>query len=503
LHRYVQIEGELFETVQKSNIFPDSKTFVDSLPKYKPEIIIEKYNKLKNENEFSLKNFVYDNFTIPDIPENEINLPSLTSSGLSMYEHISRLWEILKREPDEHKEGSSLIPLPFPYIVPGGRFREIYYWDSYFTSEGLTVCGHLDMVENMVKNFACLIDKFGYIPNGNRMYYLGRSQPPFFCNMLEIIERYNGTEAILPYLKHLEKEYLFWMKGAKELSSSQRENLRTVIFDDGVILNRYFDEKNIPREESYREDLHLYNSTPQHRKANIYTNIRAACESGWDFSSRWLEDPYDLTSIKTCEIVPVDLNSIICNIEYKLSEWFYYQGDLAKGETYKTAAERRKEAIYKYFWDNEEGYFFDYSGIGRTDRWTLAGVYPMFYGIADKNQVTGIAKALEEKFLFPGGLVTTLIESGQQWDKPNSWAPLQWMAVKGLKRYNYNSLANEIASRFTNLAKQVFEKTGKMMEKYNVCNLDLPGGGGEYPLQDGFGWTNGVVTALNKALLVL
>ncbi len=480
MNKYIQTEGELFELVQLSRIFPDSKTFVDSYPSKKPEEILKKFHKEKDKADFNLKEFIEKYFIFPESQEKKIKPES------SMKKHIEALWDILSREADNDIPYSTLIALPFPYIVPGGRFREIYYWDSYFTSEGLSVAGKLDKVEHMIKNFAYLIDKYGHIPNGNRIYYPGRSQPPFFCSMIEILVRYKGIEAILPYLDTLEKEYLFWMKK------------RTVLLEEVSKLNCYMDDNNGPREESYREDIEIYNCAGDEHREHLYKNIRAACESGWDFSSRWLRDYRNLSTIRTTEILPVDLNSILYNMEIKLSEWFSFEGNKIKSREYAEHAERRLKSVNKYFWNREKGFFFDYSykDHSQTEVWSLAGLYPLFFKIATEEQAEKVSKHVSEKFLYKGGLVTTLNETGQQWDKPNGWAPLQWIAVKGLEFYGYNVLAKEIAKRFVNLSYRVFEKTGKMMEKYNVCDMALEAGGGEYPLQDGFGWTNGIVSAM-------
>jgi len=493
MNKYIQTEGELFELVQKSGVFCDCKTFVDACPVYEPEKIMDKFRNEKDKADFNLEIFVKENFKLPDDEKKEVNIPS----GLTMKEHILNLWDYLKRDAHKEIKSASLIHLPFPYIVPGGRFREIYYWDSYFTSEGLALSGKIDMVENMVKNFSFLIEKFGHIPNGNREYYISRSQPPFFCSMVEILVRYKGPDSVLPYLDSLEKEYFFWMKGREELSENIFENSRVILLDN-IVLNRYWDDKNIPREESYREDVELYEKSRKNK--DIYRNIRAACESGWDFSGRWFQDGHEISTIRTTDILPVDLNSILYNMEKKLSQWFFYKGDTCKGSLYEEFAEKRKYAVNKYFWNEEKGFYFDYLWKERNVSfvWSLAGVYPLFFNIAFPEQGKRIAEVIEDKFLYPGGLVTTLNETGQQWDKPNGWAPLHWIAVKGLLNYGYDKLAKEISGRFLNLTEKVFEKTGKMMEKYNVCDLSLEAGGGEYPLQDGFGWTNGVVLALTE-----
>jgi alpha,alpha-trehalase len=308
--------------------------------------------------------------------------------------------------------------------------------------------------------------------------------------MIEIPAHYKGIEAILPYLETLEKEYLFWMEK------------RSVLFTDGTVLNRYWDDNKGPREESYREDIEIYKGVNDEQKENLYRNIRAACESGWDFSSRWFQDYRNLSTVRTTEILPVDLNSLLYNMEVKLSEWFSFEGNEIKSKKYAENAEIRLKLINKYFWDRKKGFFFDYSykDEKKTDVWSLAGLYPLFFKIATEEEAEKVAEHISEKFLYEGGLVTTLNETGQQWDKPNGWAPLQWIAVKGLEFYGYNSLAEEIAKRFVNLASRVFEKTGKMMEKYNVCDMTLVAGGGEYPLQDGFGWTNGIVSAMGMMI---
>jgi alpha,alpha-trehalase len=495
MNNSLHTQGILFEAVQKAQVFPDSKTFVDCIPKKSISLIEDDYQKQKGDQDFDLSEFVKENFTVPEEIEHNLNI----FSDMTMEEHVEYLWDVLTRKPDKQNNGS-LIPLPYPYIVPGGRFREIYYWDSYFTSVGLAASNRLNIVENMVRNFAFLTEQYGHIPNGNRSYYLSRSQPPFFCSMLEILARHNGIEAIKDYLWHLEKEYSFLMADKEILSDKNRASRRVVLVRDNVILNRYWDEKDTPREESYREDIETAAKIEPENKNRFYRNIRAACESGWDFTSRWFADEKNLETIRTTDIIPIDLNSIIYNIENKLAEWFSQTGEKEKTIRYKALAELRKEAVNKYFWNEESGFFFDVipnqSEIRQTEIWSLAGAYPLFFRIASGAQAEKIAKHIEKKFLYRGGLTTTLNETAQQWDKPNGWAPLHWIIIEGLMNYRFEDLARKIANRFVNLTRKVFTKTGKMMEKYNVCDMSPDAGGGEYPLQDGFGWTNGVTAAL-------
>ena len=170
--------GELFERVQMEKVFTDGKTFVDCIPTSSLASIQERYEQEKNTPGFSLPEFVHQNFKEPGEQSKKFE----TVSGTPILQHLEMLWDELTRQKDT--EVSSLIPLPHPYIVPGGRFREIYYWDSYFTMLGLQVSGRVDMIQNMVDNFSYLVDTCGYIPNGNRRYYLGRSQPPFYACMV-------------------------------------------------------------------------------------------------------------------------------------------------------------------------------------------------------------------------------------------------------------------------------------------------------------------------------
>jgi alpha,alpha-trehalase len=460
MKKIIQTDGALFQAVQLSSILGDSKTFPDAQALNPPEQINAAFRAI-------LEDFVRENFQIPG----EQAVGAVQRSA-DLAEHIDRLWNLLERPPDPASSiHSTLIALPHAYVVPGGRFHEIYYWDSYFTCEGLSVSGRMDLVEGMVQNFAWLIGQYGHIPNGNRTYYTSRSQPPFFWKMLQLLERERGRDAILAFLPALEVEYRFWAA-------------RQVV---GTGLARFWDECNMPREESFREDVELAERADAERQGGIYRHIRAAAESGWDFSSRWLADSRSMESIRTTDILPVDLNSLLYGMECQLDIWL--------GSGYRAASDSRKQELLSLCWNEVEGWFFDYDWrVGRqTSVWSLAGVYPLYCGLASPQQAQRVAINVEEKFLKPGGVVTTLLETGQQWDAPNGWAPLQWIAVEGLLNYGYEALAGEIARRFVALAGKVYHSTGKMMEKYDVCNQEREAGGGEYPLQDGFGWTNGVV----------
>jgi alpha,alpha-trehalase len=209
--------GELFKEVQLKHVFPDTKTFVDCVPKIPPEEIVKLYQEKKNSSDFDLSKFVNEHFNLPNSPAENFS----SDVKVSTVDHINRLWDILSRPADQPAAGSSRIALPFPYVVPGGRFREIFYWDSYFTILGLSVSpGRLSLVQNMVDNFAYLIDTFGFIPNGNRTYFLSRSQPPFFACMVQLLADLdkNPSNIYTKYVTQLHEEYQFWMLGKDQLN---------------------------------------------------------------------------------------------------------------------------------------------------------------------------------------------------------------------------------------------------------------------------------------------
>jgi alpha,alpha-trehalase len=174
--------------------------------------------------------------------------------------------------------------------------------------------------------------------------------------------------------------------------------------------------------------------------------------------------------------------------------------DHESSKKYLSLAGKRNAAIHKYCWSDEEGFYFDYDAKTQQQKEiaTLAAVFPLFFSIATNEQATMVAALIKEKFLMPGGLICTPEATEQQWDAPNGWAPLQWMAINGLENYGHSTLAKEIARRWIQLNTDVFKRTGKLMEKYNVIDTHLEAGGGEYAGQDGFGWTNGVLLAILK-----
>jgi alpha,alpha-trehalase len=560
--------GPLFEAVQALQLFRDSKTFPDMLPKgfdlsderavdhvlrqfvdtcrdsllaavgefsdgltalsESPELLtIDRLKEVTGlgrgviDFRSRLTDLIYERFS--GRPEASVVPGPPREPTCSLEAYIDSVWGVLRRDignlSPEMFTGT-LIPLRYPYVAAGGRFDEVYYWDGYFTGEGLVLSGGLDLFHCMVKNYASFIRRFGFIPNGNRQYYRTRSQPPFFYLMIDLLGRMKGYEFLksaridvggepVAYFDVVEEEYLFWMDRTRDIRG------RMVTLPDGSVLNRYWDHfwddklnpPVQPRPEAYHEDIGHYADTVEGTDAaTFFRHIRAAAESGWDFSSRWFRpDPVGwdggirrgLPTIRTTDVVPVDLNALLYGLERKLFEW---TGDPA----YEAVAERRKKALLKHFWNDELGWFFDYciadGHRGQTDVWSLAGAFPLFTRmldpVADKEKVERLVQTIRGRFLRAGGVVTSLMNTGEQWDYPNGWAPLQWVVIRGLLNYGHTELALEIAKRFVGCVGRTYEKEGRVMEKYNVCEPEAAAGGGEYAVQHGFGWTNGVVKAL-------
>ncbi|MDH3711411.1 MAG: alpha,alpha-trehalase TreF [Cyclobacteriaceae bacterium] len=484
----------LFHEVQMAGYFPDSKTFVDAKPLADPQFILEVYQARKEDGTLDLRTFLEEFFDVPS-PEFSDNV----TQSEAMIPHLHNLWSELTRQADATSNSGSLLPLPYPYVVPGGRFREVYYWDSYFTMLGLLKSNQDSLTISMIKNFAHLIDENGFIPNGNRTYYLGRSQPPFFSLMVMLWAQHLGDERqILNFLPQMKKEYAFWMEGQEELTADNPAMKRVVRLEDGTILNRYWDNYAEPRPESYKEDFELAEHYPESQREQVYRDLRAGAESGWDYSSRWFSDGATLDSIITTSIAPVDLNCLLYFMESSIASLSIVDGDSSTANGFQQKALKRASAIKQYFWDDHSGYFSDlnWKEEQTTMEFSAAGMMPLYVEIATGPQAQQSTLYLKNNLLFPGGVVSTNKETGQQWDYPNGWAPQQWIAIQGLRNYQQNELAQDISQRWLAITERVYNNTGKMMEKYNVVDLSLDAGGGEYPTQDGFGWTNGVTLAL-------
>jgi alpha,alpha-trehalase len=345
--------------------------------------------------------------------------------------------------------------------------------------------------------------------------------------MVELLAEIKGDAIYATYLPALEKEYQYWMMGAEKLAVGTA-NLRVVKLPDGTLLNRYWDDLDIPRQESYRVDVETaeraaksilatkeFKNEKQKVKATeqiqseIFRHLRSGAASGWDFSSRWFADKKNITTIQTTQYLPVDLNCLLYQLELTIKTAYtkitssksdVTAHNLALAGQYDNRMKIRKKAIEQYCWNESVGIYADYNFVSQkvNDQVNMAGMFPLYFQVADRVRAEKEQKAVIRELLKDGGFLTTTENTGQQWDAPNGWAPLQWIAILGLEKYGYFEESRQSAERWVKLNKTVFDRTGKLMEKYNVTDLKLDAGGGEYPSQDGFGWTNGVLLALIK-----
>jgi alpha,alpha-trehalase len=483
---------DLFVAVATAGIFPDGKTFADAVPLQSPPVILSQYHAQRPASPAALRQFVAQHFSVA---ATALVVPPAAAVRLPIGAHIDALWAQLERDTPTVPRYGSALSLPRPYVVPGGRFRELYYWDSYFTMLGLARSARQDLVRTMIEDFAWLIDTYGDVPNGTRSYYLGRSQPPFFFEMVALLRPDDPTAAWARYLPQLRREYAFWMAGAKTLKAPGAVR-RVVRLVDGSVLNRYWDDVDAPRDESWREDVGLARGSGREPQ-QLYRDIRAAAESGWDFSSRWLRDPRSMASIETTQIAPVDLNSLLFGLEQAIRAGCDRKGDRACSREFARHATERHRAIDRYLWDEGRGSYADFNWVDHrpTPVLSAATLYPLFESLASAAQARRVAAVVRASLLARGGLATTTLTTGQQWDAPNGWAPLQWIAVRGLRGAGAAPLAAAIACRWLVTVTSAYQSSGRLVEKYNVVSQG-GGSGGEYPLQDGFGWTNGVTRQL-------
>jgi alpha,alpha-trehalase len=479
-----ELFGSLLARVQQNGILGDGKTFVDAVPLRPIAAIMADFAALPDDDDGELLRFVVANFDLPP----SVCLTAPGAPAQSLRAHIRAMWARLARDPEPGAVNASALPVAHRHIVPGGRFREIYYWDSFFTMLGLVRDGETALATGIVDLMTDLIEEHGHVPNGTRTYYLGRSQPPLYYMMVALLDDRRPAVAARR-LAAMKREHAWWMKGEDVLAAGTRDG-HLARLDDGDLLNRYWDPRATPRDESWREDVATAQAS-RRPQAEVYRELRAAAESGWDFSSRWL-DGASLSSIRTTTIAPIDLNAVLYGLESAIA----VAGD-ADAALFRARARRRREVMHRHLWHEAGGHFADYDldrhGIRRTA--SAAAFAPLWVGAATQQQADATAAFAQGALLAPGGLRTTLVETGQQWDRPNGWAPLQWIAVAGLRRYGHAALAREIGRRWVATVETTFARTGLIYEKYDVEATAI-GGGGEYAPQIGFGWTNGVTAQL-------
>ncbi|XP_072763574.1 trehalase [Anoplolepis gracilipes] len=516
----VYCEGPLLKTVQLAGIFNDSKTFVDLYQLHNPDVTVNNFNALmkatnNSPNRSEVAKFVSENFamqdeldnsTLPDWKENPTILKNIQDPQFREWaRRLNYIWKTLARkikddvmiDPQRH----SLIYVNHTFIVPGGRFREFYYWDSYWIIEGLLLCDMPITVKGMLENFLSMVERFGFVPNGGRVYYLSRSQPPL---LIPMVAKYYDYTKDRDFLKQniavLDKEFEYW----------QNEKTVNVIKDGKAYrVARYVTNSNGPRPESYKEDYRVAQQLPEERRGELYNDLKAAAESGWDFSYRWCirtdrNANLSLINVSTSDIIPVDLNAILQRNALLLVHFHSILGNVEKALEYSKIAMDYQAAIDNVLWNEDEGIWLDYDTRNKRSRNTfytsnLSPLYTMSYNRSRSTDYALKAISYLKKNqidLYFGGTPTTLNYTGEQWDFPNAWPPLQSFLILGLYRTDVKEamvLANTLAGRWLRSNYIGYDEYGKMFEKYNAIHPGEGGGGGEYGVQEGFGWTNGVV----------
>ena len=433
-----------------------------------------------------------------------------------------------------------LLYLPDSYVVPGGRFNEMYGWDSFFIIVGLVRDGRIDLAKGMVENFFFEIEHYGTFLNANRTYYLTRSQPPYLTSM--IMEVYEAQKTpgredrawLQRAYEYASKDYHLWdnephLAGTTGLS-------RYFDFGDGPVAEGLQDEtgyyknvanffltnpeladsdlvetqagQNNAEAIGFGFELQLCETTDAGKKCEPYRTVslthdyykgdRSMRESGFDVSFRF--GPF---GAQTHHYAAVCLNSLLYKSETDLAQMADILGKKDEAQKWRKLADERKQRMNQYFWNAEKGMFFDYEFAPQkqsTYRYVTT-LYPLWAGLATPEQASAVRKNLSI-FEQPGGLDMSPTESGGQWDHPYGWAPMQLVGIEGLRRYGFTDDANRLAYKFLSTVADNFRRDGTIREKYNVVtrSSETAVTAGYHMNIVGFGWTNGVFLELLEKL---
>ncbi len=406
-----------------------------------------------------------------------------------------------------------LLYLPRPYVVPGGRFNEMYGWDSYFILVGLLRDGETARAKDMVDNFLYEIDQYGTILNANRTYYLSRSQPPFLTRMiLGVYEQTGDRDWLRSTLPAIDRYYRFWTSAPHLVASTGLS--RYYDLGDGPAPEVLSDERDAEGRTHYdrvREyykthdvtdyDERMYYDAKADRLTPLfYKGDRSMRESGFDPSNRF--GPF---AVDIIHYVPVCLNSLLYKMERDAADIDSILGLGPKALVWEQRAAARRAAMDRYLWDEKDGLYYDYDFQTRKRRhYEFATTfYPLWAGSASPAQAARVAANLP-RFEAPGGVRTSNTVSGNQWDAPFGWAPLQMIPVTGLRNYGYDEDASRLSRRFIGLVTKEFEEHAAIVEKYDLerRESDVSAGikFGYSANQVGFGWTNGAFLDLLAGL---
>jgi alpha,alpha-trehalase len=432
-----------------------------------------------------------------------------------------------------------LLYLENPYVVPGGQFNEMYGWDSYFIIRGLIRDHRTDLAKGMVENFFFEINHYGGVLNANRTYYLSRSQPPFLSSMILAVYDAEMAEG-KPSLPWLKDAYRYALRDYEQWN--QQPHLAG---DTG--LSRYFDHGEGPVPEIVGDPSHYYRGAAyffmahdqsfgsylihesENRSSNTilgprfpvfvcnpdtadkgatecapaswvtlspdyYKGDRSMRESGFDVTFRF--GPFGAA---THHFAPVCLNSLLYKTEKDLERMSTLLGRPQDAKDWSAKADARRKQMIQYFWNGRKGLFFDYNFVtGKQSAYEYATTfYPLWAGLASKSEAQAIVSNLKI-FEQPGGVAMSRIESQAQWDFPYGWAPIQLLAVEGLRRYGYGQEADRISKHFLSMVLENFRRDHTIREKYNVVTRSSETGVIEGYAQNvtGFGWTNAVFLEL-------
>src|SRR5579871_863460 len=406
-----------------------------------------------------------------------------------------------------------LLYLPHPYVVPGGRFNEMYGWDSFFIEMGLLRDGKVQLAQDMADNFLYEIREYGRILNANRTYYLTRSQPPFLTQMLlAVYGKTQDRKWLEDSVPAMETYYRYWVNEPHLTPATG--------------LSRYFDMGEGPAPEVVaaevdkkgRNEYHLlqdyfrtrhitdydasqyYDAATQQLTPLFYKGDRSMRESGFDPSSRF--GPF---SIDIIHYNPVCLNTLLYLMEAQTAAIMDILNRDAEKAEWQRRADERAQRINRLLWNEQDGLYYDYNFVQAQQRHYpfLTTFYPLWAGIATKEQAARVAQNVS-RFEKPGGLQTSTFHSGDQWDAPFGWAPLEWIAVQGLRRYGFTAEADRISEKFLSLMVQEYRKRGTLLEKYDVVRRGADVSSrihyGYRSNEAGFGWSNAVFTALYDEL---
>ncbi len=557
-------KGPLLDTVQRRAVFPhDSKHFVDCPMKAPPDVILDAFAALGPPADISnedLHAFVAAYFSDPGSELTHVTPSDFSPAPARITDNIkdsktaawalkiNELWKLLGRKVSDEVQAKqnqhSLLWVPHLAVVPGGRFRELYYWDTYWVVRGLIVSEMRETACGVVLNLLHLLKQFGFVPNGSRSYYLTRSQPPLLSEMLRVVvDNFlngsrtcgyaSGNDLLKEWLPVLETEYHYWTSKQHSITLELRDS------DQQYTLQRYHANTSLPRPESYREDVELGDKMESSSiRKQLYCDIASAAESGWDFSSRWLKAPMKSISSQTSNIVPVELNAYLYKMEKNMAYFHGLLGNTSAVEAYRQRSTLRAHAMDAVLWDNNTQAYRDrVLGHVRKAAGATAAVYDVLPHSHEKSQsasdfvpiwtvsptdpegctrvkgrmIKTALGLLNSTLVQVGGILTTSLDTGQQWDAPNAWPPLQHMLIEGMAIVGSRLIkegaggdsgrilcdaSKDLARRWLHSGYLAFQKHGFMYEKYDATHIGVGGGGGEYTPQTGFGWTNGVALDL-------